>query len=162
MLKRIALGSMLVAVALFMSAPLFAEDAANNCPMDKIEKRFYCADCKACFDAGPCGMEGCTAEKMCEGCKKASWCEHCSKNVGAVECCVRTCYSCEACKKQSPTAGACEGCKKDMAGKPVCAMVVWGCAGCKAEMKEGAHCDACKMDASKMCSMNGQCPHCAK
>ncbi|GEM_PF-4796813 len=160
MLKRVALLSAFVAVALFMSAPLFAEDAANNCPMDKIEQGFYCGDCKAFLDGAPCGK--CTADAMCEGCKKASWCEHCKKNVGAVECCVRTCYSCEECKKQSPNAGACEGCKKDMAGKTVRAMVVWGCATCHAPMKEGDHCDKCKADASKMCSMNGQCPHCAK
>lgn len=156
MLKRIALMSAFVAVALFVSSPLLAGE--NDCPMNKIEKRFYCADCKAFMAGAPCGK--CTAVAMCEGCKKASWCEHCKKNVGAVDACVRTCYSCAKCKKTSPVAGKCH--EADMAGKEVCALVVWGCPGCKAEMKEGGHCAECEMDASKMCSMNGKCPHIAK
>lgn len=157
MLKRVALGSVFVAVALFVSAPMFAGEG-NNCPMDKVEKRFYCGDCKAFMAGAPCGK--CTADAMCEGCKKASWCEHCKKNVGAVDACVRTCYSCAKCNKTYPAAGKC--CEADTVGKEVCAMVTWTCPGCKAEMKEGGHCDKCKKDAEKTCSMNGTCPHVAK
>lgn len=160
MLKRIALGFAFVAILGFAVAPLFSADD-NKCPMDKIVKAFYCADCKA-FLGEWCGTKECTPEKLCDACKKASWCEHCKKNVGPVDACLRMCWTCSACKTCQLAKGPCPGCKKDLVETKDYALVIWACPGCHAEMKEGGHCDKCKMDAAKTCAKSGTCPHCAK
>lgn len=140
--KSLVVGVVFAALVVFAGVSAYTAD--GKCPMAKVEKGLWCADCKAAVEKADL---------------KDGNCAKCGKAPAEADLCVATGWHCEKDGVWAKAAGECGTCKGALAEKTVKALVMYQCPKCPANGAAAFKCDKCSADAEKTCSESGKGPH---